>query len=133
MTPPVERFTDYIGSISTATVDGVDTDYPTPRVTVHLTVGEIPMAVSSAINDVTGRITGAKTHGPDQLAITVAVPERWKDGGPRTVRAIGSSTGLTLPPEALDASGITEDTQVDVHARPGELHIRDHTEGPRLP
>lgn len=95
-----------------------------PLVTLHLRNGEIPDEIHRAIRLVGGRIEDAWHHDPDTISIEVRVPG-WKDGGSRTVRAIGSSTGLTLPPEALDATGITEDTTVSVHARDGELLLRE--------
>lgn len=134
MTAPVERLVERLQAhdrVGEVRVDG--SRYPA-RVTVGLSTRSVPDGVSDIVDYHAGRIVDCHVgDGPDPLSITVAVPERWKDGGPRTVRAIGSSTGLTLPPEALDASGITQNTEVDVHARPGELHIRDHEEGPRLP
>lgn len=134
MTAPVERLVERLYEVEA--VGAIDVDgsrYPL-RVEVGLSTETIPDGVQDLIGHYSGSIVDARVRpGPGHLTITVAVPERWKDGGPRTVRAIGSSTGLTLPPEALDASGITQDTEVDVHARPGELHIRDHEEGPRLP
>lgn len=134
MTTPVERFVEQAAEIPG--VDTIETDasrYP-PRVLVGVPDSRIPPAVHDVIDHHNARIVDAEIRPSNRhLDIVVAVPERWKDGGPRMVRAIGSSTGLTLPPEALDASGFAEGTKVDAHARPGELHLRTHNDGPRLP
>jgi len=136
MAPPasVDRLVDHLqGHDRVSEVQVDDARHPT-RVTVSLSTRSVPVGVTDLIEYHAARIVDCHAGtGPNALSITLAAPDGWKDGGPRTVRAIGSSTGLTLPPEALDASGITQDTTVDVHARPGELHIRHHEEGPEPP
>lgn len=134
MTAPVERLVERLYEVEAVGAIDVDGSRYPPRVKVGLSTYDIPDGVHDLIDHHSATLVDAKVReGTAHLDVTLAVPERWKDGGPRTVRAIGSSTGLTLPPEALDASGITQETEVDVHARPGELHIRDHNDGPRLP
>lgn len=133
MATPVERLAEQLYEVEAVRAIRVDGTRLPPRVMVDLSTDSIPDAMHDLIDHHSGDLVDAHVRPGQHLTVTVAVPERWKDGGPRTVRAIGSSTGLTLPPEALEASGITEDTEVDVHARPGELHIRDHQNGPRLP
>jgi len=70
--------------------------------------------------------------GPDSLTLYVEVRESWKDGGVRSARKGGGSIVLTLPREALEASGL-DTGQMALHGRTNEIHITSHSspEAPR--
>lgn len=47
----------------------------------------------------------------------------WRPAGQRTIRAHGGSIVCTLTREALEASGLGEDDEVDLEAREGQVRI----------
>lgn len=68
-----------------------------------------------------GEIVAAEAD-TDSLILTVEVREKWKMGGVRSARKEGGSVVLTLPREALEASGL-DTGQMALSAREDEIHI----------
>lgn len=61
--------------------------------------------------------------GNGGLLLTIAPSEQWRPAGQRTVRAHGGSIVCTLTREALEASGLDEDDEVNLEARDGQVRI----------
>ena len=61
--------------------------------------------------------------GNGGLLLTIRPTAPWRPAGQRTVRAHGGSIVVTLSREALEASGLAEDTEVDLAARDGQVRI----------
>ena len=66
--------------------------------------------------------------GSGGLLLTLRPTQPWKPAGQRTVRAHGGSIVVTLSREALEASGLTEDAEVDLAARDGQVRIARRAE-----
>lgn len=109
----------------------VDAERFPPRVTVELNSSHIPPGVHDLLDHYQADLQDVTYDGAG-LRLDVTVPEPWKDAGTRTIRTHGNSLVLTLPREALDAAGLSEE-QVDLHARSGEVHVKAHDDGPRFP
>lgn len=61
--------------------------------------------------------------GNSGLLLTIKPTQPWKAAGQRTVRAHGGSIVVTLSREALEASELREDDEVDLDARSGQVRI----------
>lgn len=61
--------------------------------------------------------------GNGGLILTLKPTQPWRPAGQRTVRAHGGSIVVTLSREALEASGLDEDAEVDLEAREDQVRI----------
>ncbi|AGM11778.1 hypothetical protein M201_gp01 [Haloarcula californiae tailed virus 2] len=61
--------------------------------------------------------------GNGGLLLTLRPAKPWKPAGQRTIRAHGGSIVCTLTREALEASGLDEDVEVDIEAREDQVRI----------
>lgn len=103
----------------------VEDDRRPHRVVVHLPpeARDVPAGVEDIIEQHQATIEGVR-HGEDgHWSIVLAPHVDWKPAGQRTVRAHGGSIVVTLTREALEASGLAEDTEVDLEARDGQVRF----------
>jgi len=134
MPAAVERLVEHLHGLDSVKEIQVNDSWHPARVTVSLTTRSVPDNLSDLMDYYGAPIVDCHVgDSPGPLSITVSVSQRWKDGGVRTVRNSGTSAMVTLPPEALGVGGFEYGDDLDIHARPGEIHIRDHEDGPRLP
>lgn len=66
--------------------------------------------------------------GTTGVLLTLRPTQPWKPAGQRTVRAHGGSIVVTLSREALEASHLDEDAEVDLEAREGQVRITRRAE-----
>ena len=124
-------FRDKVDGLPAVIEASVDADRFPPLVTVLVSGDRITAGVHDLLDQYQAEIEDVRYDGAG-LALTVSVPEPWKDAGSRTIREHGNSLVLTLPHEALDAASLGEQ-RVDLHARDGEIHVKSHDGGLRFP
>lgn len=106
----------------------LDTDRIPPRANVALDHDEmdgdgLPGAVTDGLDYFNARIEDITFTGYGPV-LKVALYPRWSDGGTTHIRSHGSSSVATIPPEAMDRSALSVDSELDVHARDGEIHLK---------
>lgn len=82
----------------------------------------IPDGVHDILDEHGATLDDVEYHGGGLLLHARPQPQ-WRPAGQRTIRAHGGSIVCTLSREALEASGLAEDEDVDLEAREGEVHI----------
>lgn len=92
------------------------------RVVVDLEAIPIPEGVQDILGQHEASIEQVE-GGKSGLLLTLTPTERWMPAGQRKVRAHGGSIVVTLSREAIEASGLGEDAEVDLEAREDQVRI----------
>jgi len=83
----------------------------------------IPEGVQDLLAQHQATIEDVGGVGTARWHVLVRPAQPWRRAGQRTIRAHGSSIVCTLTRQALEVSGLGEDTDVNVEAREDEVRI----------
>lgn len=95
-------------------------EYAPETVRVRAEMGHVPNAATNLIESVGASINPVTLRIDGGLRFDISVSEYRKEGA-RELRKYGSSTSVTLPPGALESSGLDVPDRVVVLARPDSI------------
>lgn len=108
----------------------IDTERRPHRVVARLASHQerLPEGVRDILSITGSRLEDVENLSGGQPVLHIEPAQPWRPAGQRTVRAHGGSIVVTLTREALEASGLAEDDEVDLEARSGQVRITRRAE-----